>query len=235
MTPTDPRAPQEGAGQTRRPGAGGGATYRHPADQSPGRSYHDGVHDHEPEDELHNPEVAHEHIDVNIRALVMSAVALVVVTAAAHLVVLFVFSSFEQEAAAKQPAPSPVAMTATQMPANTVESPVFNATATAVAGPRLLTNEPKELQKQRSEEATRLHGYGWANQSAGVAFMPIENAKKLILERGLASRPESTVSPTLGTRFPSSGESSGGRVITVPLPEAPAGAAAPAPAAPKPH
>src|SRR5688572_30994256 len=66
---------------SRRPGVGGGATYRHPSDHDqalsshdPALSYHDGVHDHALDDELHNPDVAHEHMDVNISAIVWSVV-----------------------------------------------------------------------------------------------------------------------------------------------------------------
>ena len=65
-----------------------------------------------------------------------------------------------------------------------------------------------------------LHGYGWVNQGAGVARMPIDQAKKLIVERGLPVREGEEVSPTLGTRLPARGESSGGRIITMGAPEA---------------
>ena len=66
----------------------------------------------------------------------------------------------------------------------------------------------------RDKEQKRLHGYGWVNQGAGVARMPIDEAKKLIAERGLPVREGEEVSPTLGTRLPARGESSGGRIIT---------------------
>jgi hypothetical protein len=61
----------------------------------------------------------------------------------------------------------------------------------------------------------------------GVARMPIDEAKKLIVERGLPVREGDEVSPTLGTRLPARGESSGGRIITVPAQET-SGEAAPA-------
>jgi hypothetical protein len=60
--------------------------------------------------------------------------------------------------------------------------------------------------------------------------MPIDEAKKLIVERGLPVREGEEVSPTLGTRLPARGESSGGRIITVPAQEA---SGEPAPAAPE--
>jgi hypothetical protein len=225
---------------SRRPGVGGGATYRHPSDHDqalsshdPALSYHDGVHDHALDDELHNPDVAHEHMDVNISAIVWSVVVLVLVTLASHIVILVLFGWFEREAEANQGTLSPLARPATEMPTTTTGSPVFSPAAN-IPGPKLLTDEPMALDKQRSDEAKRLHGYGWADEKTGVAHIPIEEAKKLMLQRGLPVRAEGAVAPNLGTRLPAAGEASGGRVITVPLPEPPAGAPAP-PAAAKPH
>jgi hypothetical protein len=220
---------------------GGGATYRHPPDHDLAAqsyhdrapSYHDGVHDHALDDELHNPDVAHEHMDVNIRAIVWSVVVLVLVTMAANIVILVLFGLFEREAEVKQGTLSPLARPATEMPATTSGSPIFSPTAN-IPGPKLLTDEPMALDKQRSDEAKRLHGYGWADEKAGIAHIPIEEAKKLIQQRGLPVRAEGAVAPDLGTRLPAAGEASGGRAITVPLPDPPAGTPAPAATA-KPH
>jgi hypothetical protein len=243
MTPTDPPPPKASAEpgpppakeSSKRPGVGGGATYRHPSDhpsvfvqhQAPG--YHDGVHDHPLDDELHNPDVAHEHADVNIPALVWSAVALVGVTVVAHVVILVLFGVFESQAAAKQSTVSPLARPVTEMPATTIASPTFNPTAD-VPGPKLLTDEPMALQQQRSDEAKRLQGYGWVNEKTGIAHMPIEEAKKLLLQRGVPVRADEPPPATLGTRRGAFGEGSGGRAITVPLPDPPTGPT-PAPAA----
>ena len=226
MTPTDSPKGSPGDGATRRPSGGGGAIYRHPSHPSShSPSFHDGVHDHAAEDELHNPEVAHEHSDVNVRAIIMSAVVLTGVAVVSHLVIVLLFGWLEQQAVASQPALSPVIRPATEMPATTTESPLFSP-ASGIPGPQLLTNEPMALQKQRDEEAKRLHAYGWVNEGAGIAHMPIEEAKKLIAERGLPFRAEAAAAPSLGTRLPAAGEATGGRVITVPLPEPPAGAPA---------
>jgi hypothetical protein len=107
----------------------------------------------------------------------------------------------------------------------TTESPFFSQ---GVGGPQLLTNEPVALEKQRSEELKRLHGYGWVDQKTGVAHLPIDEAKKLLVQRGVPVREGEPVAPALGTRLPARGEASGGRVITTTLPEREAGAAPPA-------
>jgi hypothetical protein len=92
------------------------------------------------------------------------------------------------------------------------------------------------LKGVRDREQQVLHGYAWVDQAAGVARIPIDEAKKLTLERGLPVRPDPTTDPSLGTHKPAYGEASSGRLITKAAPAASAEAAptapTPAPAAP---
>ena len=92
------------------------------------------------------------------------------------------FGVLEDEARAKDPDSLPLSAAPTTMPNNQIGKAVFSPET--VGGPQLLANEPMALEKQRDTEQKRLHGYGWVNQGAGVAHMPIEEAKKLILGRG---------------------------------------------------
>ena len=179
-------------------------------------------------DDLHNLDVAHEHADVNVRAVVVSAVVLTAVVVVSQVLMLLLFNYFESLAAASDPPVSPVARPATQMPRTTNESPYFSQ---GVEGPQLLSNEPLTLQRQRAEEQKRLQGYGWVNQPAGVANIPIDEAKKLTLERGLPVR-EGAAPAIFATRPWVRGESSGGRTITIepPEPQAAVPGQAPAPA-----
>ena len=174
-------------------------------------------------DDLHNEDVAHEQSDINVRAVLMSAAILVVVGLVSHVVIYFLFGWLQADAAAKDPIGSPLAVPATVMPNRTVDSPVFAAGA---AGPQLLTNEPMALEIHQRELRERMLGYGWIDQGAGVARIPIDEAMRLVAERGLPVR-EGAGAPTFYARPPVRGEGSGGRAITVPLPE-PADEAAPA-------
>jgi hypothetical protein len=246
MKPTDPPPPKASAGQvppppnasagqvppplkgTSRPGLHGGYPLRDSGSADP---YDDGVeHHHGDDDPLHNAGVEHEHRDVNLRAITMSAVSLLTVIVVSLVLMWGLFGYFEREAAANDPVVGPVARPATEMPATTA-SPYFSS---GVTGPQLVTNEPMVLMKQRAEEARRLQAYGWVDEKTGIAHMPIDEAKKLIVQRGRPVREDGGVGPALGTRLPAAGEASGGRVITVPLPEPTAGAPAP-PATAKPH
>jgi hypothetical protein len=183
-------------------------------------------------DELHNDDVAHEHSDVNIRAVIASAVVVAVVCAVTAVLMYGLFwYVLESQAAARDPRLSPLAMPATEMPPTTTATPTFGG----APDPKLLTNEPTYLSHVRTREQDLLHTYGWVDEKGGVARVPIDEAKKLILERGLPVRPDPVTDPQLGTRVPAGGESSSGRAITrtpstEPAPAAPAAAPATAPA-----
>ena len=192
-------------------------------------------HHHSPE-EMHNDDVAHEHSDINIQALIWSIVVMFAVVAGTAVLMAILFKFLESEAAARDPKLSPLAMPATTMPKTTNASPFFGG----APEPKLMTGEPKHLEEVRTSEQERLHGYGWVDQTAGVARIPIDEAKKLTLERGLPVRPEPVSDERLGTRRPASGESSSGRNVTKDLAPAsavstPTPAAAPAAAPHDPH
>ena len=185
-----------------------------------------GRHHHDPA-ELHNEDVAHEHTDVNIRAILMFAVGLAIVALVVHVLMAVMFGWLERQAARQDPVASPMAERAPDMPRNTTESAYFGH---ARGGAQLLTNEPMALQKLIAEENKRLQGYGWIEGKTGVAYMPLAEAKKLILERGVPVRAGDPVEPTVGTRAAAMGEASGGRAIQTgrKAADAPAGTTPPA-------
>lgn len=169
-------------------------------------------HGHLEHDGLYNEDVAHEDSDVNIRQLIGYTIGLAVMCVASAVIVLVLFKMLEKRAAAADPVLSPHVRPAGQEPPE----------------PRLLLNEPRMLQKQRAIEAETLGQYGWTDQASGVARIPIEDAKKLLLHNGLPVRGDGAADAWLGTHAPAGGESSSGRNIPV----RPAAAAAAQPAAP---
>ena len=188
-------------------------------------------HHHDPA-ELHNEDVAHEHSDVNIRGIIMFAVGLIVVTAAVAVLMAGMFKWLEGQAAKNDPQLSPLTPPAQDMPTTTTKSPFFGH---ARGGTQLLTNEPVALHKLRDEEYKKLHRYGWVDGKPGVAHMPIEEAKKLILERGVPVRQGDPLDPMLGTRAAAMGEASGGRTIPTGKKSSEAAPAAPPQQQPAPH
>ena len=137
------------------------------------------------EAELHNEDVAHEHTDVNIRAILGSAVGLFVVLGVCAVIVLVLFNFLESQAAANDPVMSPLSQPAGQRPPE----------------PRLLTNEPQNLKLFRDSLADRLKG--------------IDEGKKQFLQQGLPVRVDAPADAWMGTHSPSRGEASGGRAIPI--------------------
>jgi len=164
-------------------------------------SLHPGLKHHEPlyTDALHNEDVAHEHSDVDIRPLLMFAFGLAGVTIFVMLLMAGLFSVLEGQAAKNDPVLSPHAIPAGQLPPQ----------------PRLLTNEPAALDKQRQMEADKLATYGWTDITKTSARLPIAEAKKKLLHDGLPVRADAPTDPTLGTRWAHAarGESSSGRNV----------------------
>jgi hypothetical protein len=221
MKPTDPPPPEASAGQDPpRRGDRGPLPHGAPPEPDPHRRqdvYDDGVprHARGVHDEFDNVDTEHEHSDVNVNAIMTSAGIIAGVVVVSMLGMYLLFGWFEHRALRAQPYVSPLAVPPTEMPRTTAE-PFFSE---AAGGVPLLTNEPLALERHRESERQRLHSYGWVNEAAGVAHIPIEEAKKLLIERGLPSREFYPVEPTLGTRLPARGGPSSGRVITGPVPE----------------
>ena len=55
--------------------------------------------------------------------------------------------------------------------------------------PRLQTNPRQDLFDLRSEEREQLDGYHWVDKNAGIVRIPIADAMRLTIQRGLPSRP----------------------------------------------
>jgi hypothetical protein len=155
-----------------------------------------GTSDQHPHGDLENPEVAHEEADVDIRAILWFVAILVVTTLSIHVSMWGLFRLFASMEAKNDPALSPLMVPAGQRPPD----------------PQLQTTPWTDLRQYHENEEKRLHSYGWVDQKAGVAHLPIDKAKALLLQKGLPVRPVATA-PTEGTHAFANGEPSGGRTI----------------------
>jgi hypothetical protein len=54
--------------------------------------------------------------------------------------------------------------------------------------PRLQTNPREDLRELRAGEDETLSTYGWVDKNAGVVRIPIDEAMKLVIQRGLPAR-----------------------------------------------
>jgi hypothetical protein len=163
--------------------------------------------------DLVNDNVHHEESDINVRAIITFVVVLTGVALAIHISMYGMFLLLNKIEDKTQPVVSPL----TAGPARPADFPE----------PRLQTTPWTDLHKLRAEEQSYLHGYGWVDETAGVARIPIDKAKALLLQKGIPVRPE-LADPSEGTHFAATGESSGGRNLAAGGADKSSGAAAPA-------
>ena len=123
----------------------------------------------EPSKHASNPEIQYEKTDATVRPLYQFLFwisVITVFTAVLAFGILRVLESWREKASVRP------AMAETQA----VQQP---------PSPRLQTREPLDLAKFRAEEAEILSTYGVVDRDNGIYRIPVEEAMRLILERGL--------------------------------------------------
>ena len=115
----------------------------------------------------------HEHTDAHVWIIVQFAIWLAVSAVVVHILMWVMFRVFVTEREA-------------------VSVPEFPLAAgqerRLPAGPRLQQIPANEIFQVRTTEAERLNSYGWIDRNAGTVHIPIADAMRLTLERGLPSR-----------------------------------------------
>jgi len=113
----------------------------------------------------------HETFDreISLNAIGWFFFGLVVTIILSFVVVAVMNRMMMERAAAADPLPSPISA------ANERRLPPL---------PRLQTTPEDELAEMRREEARILDSYGWADEKAGLARVPIERAIELLVDKG---------------------------------------------------
>ncbi|HEY2906984.1 MAG TPA: hypothetical protein VGJ29_13870 [Vicinamibacterales bacterium] len=119
-----------------------------------------------------NPTTHHETSDINIRGVFAFGIALFVAAVLIHFMIWLLFMYFNgRESVARMPQ-YPLAVGQHRVPPE----------------PRLQTNPREDLRDLRASEDAILNGYGWVDRNNGVVHIPIDEAMKLTLQRGLPVR-----------------------------------------------
>lgn len=58
--------------------------------------------------------------------------------------------------------------------------------------PQLQTDPQEDLRKFRAEEEARLNSYGWVDRSKGIVHIPIDQAMKDVIRKGIDGFPRGT-------------------------------------------
>jgi hypothetical protein len=127
---------------------------------------------------VHHPpahaDVDHEKSDVNIRAILGFGAGLIALAIVVYVVVWLLFGYLgrrEDRASATRTYPLAVGQEDRLPPE-----------------PRLQTNPRQDLKDLREAEDQVLKSYQWVDRNAGVVRIPIDEAMKVTLQRGLPAR-----------------------------------------------
>ncbi len=144
-------------------------------------------HLHYDDDALVNVETHHEKSDVNVRALLTFLAVFVIFSILTHFFLLFMFRFFVRIANGQTNEPLtrirrsadldvPAAPRLQPFPNKNPEGNVIAPNA----------NTPvTDMEEMRAAEEKAQTTYGWIDQQRGVVRLPIEQAKELLLQRGL--------------------------------------------------
>ena len=145
-------------------------------------------HPHYQEGDIFNPETHHEESDVNVRALLWFFVIFIVFAVVTHIFLWFLYKTFVKV----EKGNAGDALTSMQRPADASVPktepllqpfPLKNGKGEPDAP--YATTPPADLAHMRKAENDALTSYGWVDQKNGVVRIPIADAKRIVVQRGL--------------------------------------------------
>jgi hypothetical protein len=118
----------------------------------------------------------YEQRDIHVKPIVSFAVIIIVFAAVMHLLLWWIFREFNAQAQRK-------------------DVPRTSVVLKDVLGPepRLQIAPSSELQQVRKAEEEILNSFGWVDQQAGVARIPISLAIDLLVQKSNAPKKDTTV------------------------------------------
>lgn len=105
--------------------------------------------------------------DINFKVIVKAGIALVGITIAISVLMWFLFQYFAVQARRADPQLSPVTNDLKKIPPE----------------PRLQISPVTDLKQTQGIDEAYLENYGWVDDKSGVVRIPIDEAKKLIVQR----------------------------------------------------
>ena len=125
--------------------------------------------------EIDNPEVVHEESDVNVSAISGFGAALFAVGAIVLLFLGWLVGMYERQYQRSQTQVYPMAAgQENRLPPE----------------PRLQEHPQEDLSDLRRKQESQLNAYGWVDKGSGIARIPIEEAMRIVLQKGLPARQE---------------------------------------------
>jgi hypothetical protein len=141
---------------------------------------------------LNHEGVEFEREDLGAGGIFAFLVGLAIVGLLMHLILAGMYRYLDTYEKAHQAQPAPMAR-----PAAADMRQALPQEADKFPTPRLEINERAQLNDKRLKEEETLNTYGWVDQKAGVAHIPIDRAMDLIAQQGLPTAP-AKASTTIG-------------------------------------
>jgi hypothetical protein len=171
-----------------------------------GKRRRDSIHETPDVSYITNPDVAHEESDVAVRPLLWFVGGLTVFTIITCLAMLLLFMFFQNREEAEELAPSPLARQGAERlppeprlqlaPGWEVEADGKRQDLSYSADNAGYVPQPwSEWLLVNAEWQHELKEYGWADQQAGTARIPVERAIDLYLERRAKQQPQGAPTP----------------------------------------
>ena len=170
-------------------------------------------HFHYADDDLVNAETHHEESDVNVRALLWFLAIFVILSVITHFALHLYYKGLARLEKAKAPAPL------TQMQ-RAADADVPKGQPLLQPFPRETENgtvvEPyrntpvTDLHDMREAEREGLENYGWVDEQKGIVRIPIAEAKRLVVERGLPLQAATPATSTAVAASPAAGSTTTG-------------------------
>ena len=155
-------------------------------------------HLHYDDDAIVNVETHHEHSDVNVRALITFFVIFVVFGLVTHFVLLGMFKAMARYER-NRPTPRMTSVVRPEDAAVPTEprlQPFPTKMTPTDTMPPYSDTPVTDMVRMHANEDQVLHHYGWVDKNKGVVHIPIEEAKKRALERGIFASPAAPITTT---------------------------------------
>src|SRR5271166_3033612 len=140
-------------------------------------------------DEMMNPghaghETEFEHEDLGTRGVFAFMIGLSIVGIVIYFIIVGMYSFLDKYERSQMSTASPL-MTTPGAISRVVTQADMDKAFKDNGAPMLETNERGQFRDFLMDQEKQLNSYGWVDEKAGVAHIPIERAMELIVERGL--------------------------------------------------
>ncbi|MGB9233955.1 MAG: hypothetical protein WCC04_06045 [Terriglobales bacterium] len=135
-----------------------------------------------------NPETSFEREDLSTRGVFVFMIGLAITGLIIYFIIVGMYSFLDKYEHAQMSTASP--LVTSRGPAARVVTNDYMEKFKGNGAPMLESDERGQFKDFLLKQEDQLNSYGWVDEQAGVAHIPIERAMDLIVERGLPVRPQ---------------------------------------------